>query len=110
MKLIRPLQSFTQTIEMEHTFAVVSRLDRPGKDKADFNVPGDAGGQVTVRSQNSEPVVDHEGDQTVVKLPEIDIAGRNERKMMTSLKHKQLEEGMTKANLEEKSPELRQRQ
>ena len=110
MKLIRPLQSFTQTIEMEHTIAVVSRLDGPVKDKAGVDAPGDAGGQVTDRSHNSEPAVDHEGEQTVVKLPEIDVVGRNERKMMTSLKHKQLEEGMTKANLEEKSPELQQRQ
>ena len=109
MKLIRPLQSFTQTIEMQHTFAVVSRLDKPGEVRADFNIPVDTGRQVSDRSQTSEPVVKFEGDQTAVKLPEIDVAGRNERKMMTSLKHKQLEEGMTKANLAKKSPELQQR-
>ena len=55
--MIHPLQSFTQTIEMEHTFAIVRRPGKPGKDRADFNVPSDAGGQVSDRSQNSEPVV-----------------------------------------------------
>ena len=80
------------------------------KDKAEFNVPGNAGGQVTDRRHNSKSVFNDKGDKTEVKLPEIDIAGRNVRKMMTSLKHKRLEEGMTMANLEEKSPELQQQQ